>query len=187
MSRTPKALRTLIVTPFILIVYLNIEKYAIQLGWDGVLTRIIEKTSSQIPVWIQSPVALVFSTFAIGILCGIWIAPAVDKFFINQESIGLLTKQSSYIRSEIDSQLVKDTPYVTHEIETEIKSIIISLKKLGCVSPNYSSSANKLYLIGYYRYLTAITPLLRSGHYREARAEAVRQCEISKHLADKIQ
>ena len=106
---------------------------------------------------------------------------------LKKEEIKQISRQYLRIKAEIDERLKNENPTVTNIIDIEIRSIIISLKKMRFKSPGYSSNNSKLYLIGYYRYLTAVIPLLRDGHYREARREATRQCEISEELKKKIQ
>lgn len=59
---------TIIAVPFLAVLYLNIETFAVSLGWDGLLIRYAPMVE-----YLTTSLALALSTLVVGIVIGMWV------------------------------------------------------------------------------------------------------------------
>ena len=70
-----------LVLPFTVVLYLNIEVYAAQKGWDRLLLLLDPRITSI----ATTPLALALSAFVVGVAVGVWIYWAATKFDRSRE------------------------------------------------------------------------------------------------------
>jgi hypothetical protein len=72
-----------ILSPFLVVVYLNVEKFAEDRGWDSFLVDIAspegEIVLSPIFAWALNPIVSILSVFVVGIVAGVWVDACIRR------------------------------------------------------------------------------------------------------------
>lgn len=177
--RTPvRLILTLLATPLVVVLYLNIETYAQSKGWDTLLKDTMEGQVPNVVEWTLQPWVGLTSLAVTCIILGLWADTLLRRFDASRPSradrLEALGNKSIALASDIAHILRYNDPAgFPSSIFAEIRSILVEyssygLPKLG--TNIHLSGTEKLQLA--HAFFSHVGPLLRDGHYKEAKRVA---------------
>ncbi len=169
---------TALAVPFVVVIYLNIETYAQSQGWDILLKGAMEGQVPNVVSWALQPWVGLTGLVIISLTLGLWLDALLRKFDANRpsraERLKALGERSIRLASNIEVRLsIYDENELPSSIFAEIRAIYVEYANVGL--PKLKTTAKllrstKLKLAR--SYLSHIGPLLRDGHYKEAKRVA---------------
>tara|TARA_B100000614_G_scaffold67258_1_gene59629 strand:+ start:237 stop:926 length:690 start_codon:yes stop_codon:yes gene_type:complete len=177
--------------PFLVIAYLNIEKWAEANGIDTLLLDAVQPdgrqevtTAATLLTYVTQPWVAWLSIYIVGIVSGIWLDVLIRREWISTEekrkAIGkrcayLVAHISSIRRTETLSNSSLRTRSALNSIWSEYLPTAYNLEKMGLPTPDIEikTDDDAIFIREYLRF---VGPLIESGHAREARKVARRLC-----------
>src|SRR3990170_3392703 len=173
-----RILLTIISAPFVVVAYLNIETYAQSKGWDAVLKTALE---GNMPTVLEVALQPWVGVTGVGVLAftfGLWVDALLKGFDSRRptraERIAALGKRSIKLSSDIGVTLSNyEENELPPSIFAEIRAIYVEYQKYGLPKLGTTLKLNGTQKLQLARtFLSHIGPLLRDGHYKEAKRVA---------------
>jgi len=167
--------------PFLVVLYLNIEKLAERHGWDGLLVGLLEGHMPSASNWLLQPWVAVLAVAVVSFMAGVWLDWSARHFDRRQtQSLATLSINTDKVIGLLRDALNSDDEHLDVATIAELNSLMTSYKRHGLASQEVNASKIKgLVIAEYYRWLGYISPLIRDGHIQEAR-------KLSKSQSKKI-
>ena len=183
---------TILAAPFLIILYLNIEKYAESKGWDGLLMSLMEGRMPTLLSVLLQPWMGVLALSLAALASGLWVGSLArvmdkatatnqpdkepDKYTLSNQINHVMDLITSHSRAYTERNWVSDFNLIG-----ELQALSISLSKIGIKFPESEQDVSERQaLIMIWTLLRRIEPLVRRGHFDVA-AEAA--TEMSKEIS----
>ena len=173
------------------ILYLNVEVFAQRRGWDKVLADFLQDHAGWALTIGLHPVTLYVVTAICSLTLGLWLADFLKQFEMPKTSKiarfkNLYTPMYDLKEMALAEQSYWSGQYVSngsHEalgsFHGEVMSVMLKAKEAGLAVPDLDGITNDLLVKTVLSYLSLLLPLVREGHYKEAK-------ELSRTLCERI-
>ena len=178
--------------PFLVILYLNIEKYAESRGWDTFLLQLLEPATqreesedSRLIRALTNPWMVYAAITVIGMTLGVWLDAVLKRLDakkptkqdklreIGNECLGV----GQLIVIRLQQERIGD--WITDDITPHVASLIITLEQNSFPIPDIENFREPAIAEVLGRYFNMVGRLLVDGHFDQAREVAAQYSEFS--------
>jgi hypothetical protein len=199
MGMTRKIITFLVGVISLPVLYLNVEVFAQRQGWDKVLADFLQNHAGWALKIGLHPVTLYAATSLCSLTVGLWLADFLKQFETHRESKmerfrNLYSPMYDLVELVRENQSNWSGAYLSQgsrvsqqSLHGEVLSFFLKAESAGLSFPDLKTYKDENYAKALLFYLKNLLPLVRDGHFKEAKVLSKELCEGIKTTLSKQQ